>query len=366
MPWNREVDVRGPAGPEGELPTDAARRSDPGYPKPVAENIVEVVDSRGAMTFVVARGSDGAPTRAAGQLIARTLTELGYDLDGGGGPGGDGAPAGPIIALGDSMTADDAWLQVLEDGLLIPVRDAGLAGQTSTEVAFRSGALAVSMTVAGDQIPASGSVAVTALAPSSDWRTGVSVQWTERGTLAGVPGTFRHQNASNGGATFVRDAPGSVVSCPPGTRFYVTPDEKTGVGYERCPATIWVGRNNHTSLANIQRDIQAMVTRFPNTKLILSVTNTQNEPAGSAGYQAVMAINSWLATTFPSRYVNVRRWLIDDALRVMGLTPTAADTTAIGEDRIPPQLMNDDTHITPAASAALGGYLTQVYRQKGI
>lgn len=365
MAWDREVDVRGPAGPEGEFPADAARRSDPGYPKPYAENIIQVEDAWGAMSFVVARASDGAPTHPAGALIAKTLIELGYNLEGGG-SGGDGVPTGPILALGDSMTADDDWLQILEEGLLVPVRDSGEAGQTSTEVAFRSGALAVSMTVAGDQIPASGSVAVTALSPSSDWRTGVSVQWAERGTLAGVPGTFRHQNAANGGATFVRDVPGSVVACPPGTRFYVAPDDNTGVGYERCPVTIWVGRNNHTSLANIQRDIQSMVARFPNTKLILSVTNTQTEPSGSSGYQSVVAINTWLAETFPDRYIDVRRWLIDNALRVMGLTPTAADTTAISEDRIPPQLMNDDTHITSAASAALGGYITQVYRERGI
>lgn len=367
MTWNREVDVRGPAGPEGAFPSDAARRTDPGYPTASASTFYEIVDERNGGTFVAIRSTDGAPTHPAGSLIAKTLIELGYTLSGGGG-GGTTDPTGPFIAFGDSMTADDAWLGAFAADTSLTVRDSGEAGQSSTEVAFRAGALAVAFTVAGNQIPASGAVNVTALSPSGDWRTGVSasVRWSERGYLAGVLGTFYHQNVSFP-AQFVRDKPGTAVSCPAGTPFLVAPGPKTGYGFERCPVSIWVGRNNVSSLATVQRDITALVARFPSPrKMILSVTNMSTEPSGSSGYNQVKAINDWLANTYPNFYVDVRKWLVNDALRDMGLTPTSEDTAAVNQDLIPPTLMNDSTHITAAASAALGRYLAFVYRERGI
>lgn len=348
--------------------TDAnvAMRSDVGMPKSAAtEAYWEVVDAIGGRTFLAARKTDGAPTSWATSLIATALIEAGYTFGGG---GGSASPvAGPIVALGDSLTEAENWTTELAAATSLTVRDVGIAGQSSTEVAFRSGALTVGLTVTGNSIPASGSVAVTALSPNGTWRTGVTVPWSEPGTLAGVPGVLYHQYSGNSGWSFVRDVPGSAVSCPAGTPFIVGSGDKTGRGFDRCPAIIWVGRNNVSDLGAIQRDIAAMVAKFTNPKtLILSVTNMTTEPSGSAGYTQVMAVNNWIASTYPSRYVDVRRWLIDDALREMGLTATTADTTAISEDRIPPQLLSDSTHMTPATSTALGKYLGRVYREKGL
>lgn len=343
--------------------------SDVGVPKDVVNDVAywEVVDDQGQKTFLAARITDGAPTNWSTVLIARALIEAGYTLGGGGGGGTTTPVIGPVLCLGDSLTAGEQWLVTFAQDTSLVLRDAGEDGQSSTEVAFRSGALTVGLTVTGNSIPASGSVAVTALSPNGTWRTGVSVPWSEPGTLAGVPGVLYHQYTGNSGWSFVRDVPGSAVSCPAGTPFIVGSGAKTGRGFERCPAIIWVGRNNIADLGAIQRDVQAMVTKFANPKtLVLSVTNMTSEPSGSTGYNQVIAANNWFASTFPTRYVDIRRWFIDNALREMGLTPTAADTTAISEDRIPPQLLTDGTHITSAASAALGRYLARVARERGL
>jgi hypothetical protein len=58
--------------------------------------------------------------------------------------------------------------------------------------------------------------------------------------------------------------------------------------------------------------------------------------------------------------------LRDHALKAMGLTPDAADIAAIAQDRIPPQLMQDNLHITEPAGQALGRYIVTVIGQKGI
>lgn len=347
---------------------DIAMRSDAGMPKRIVSPSIHAFnDAEGNKTFLDARATDGGPQPWAARLIARVLIEEGYTFGGGGGGGGSSAVVGPIVCLGDSLTDADAWLTSMAEDTSLVLRDLGEAGQSSTEVAFRSGALVVQMTVAGNTIPASGPVAVTALSPNGSWRTGVTVPWSEPGTLAGVRGVFRHQYTGNSGATFTRDEPGAAVACPAGTPFIVAPGPKTGVGFERLPAIIWVGRNNVADSGAVQRDITAMVGKFTNPKkLILSVTNMTTEPSGSTGYNQVIAINNWIAATYPNQYLDVRRWLIDKALAAMGLSPTGVDTTAISEDRIPPQLLSDSTHMTPAASAALGHYIARVWRERGL
>lgn len=57
------------------------------------------------------------------------------------------------------------------------------------------------------------------------------------------------------------------------------------------------------------------------------------------------------------RYMNVRRFLIDDALPMMGLTPTEQDLADIGIGRVPTTLRTDSVHHTAAAQQAIGEFL---------
>ena len=387
-----------------------------------ASPLVAITDTTGNQTFMAARRSDGAPTETAAILIARTLAESGLlggadlvpELVGGSLYASDPAtgkrflvtatgaprnaftangyifyttdsgafawnvaqgsvPAAPIMthvsALGDSLTDSDGWLTSLASATGKTVIDLGVAGQTTTEMGMRFGAVKVGLTVAGNQIPASGPVNVTAMSPTGSWRLPTTVIWETPGTLAGVPGIFRHGPNDGSSLIFTRDTAGPATACPAGTRFVVTAGSKTGVGRESNILTYWGGRNNATSLEVIKHDdelIMAAQRSGIKRRLIFSVTNTSTEPRGSAGYAQVMAINSWRASRWPEAYVDVRRWLIDSALAYMGLTPTAADTTAISEDRIPPQIMTDATHFNQAASTAMGaGLLVPIFQQKG-
>lgn len=275
-------------------------------------------------------------------------------------------PRTAIAAFGDSMTeryqnaGGQSWTDVLESTLGVPVMNLGRSGQSSTEIAVRTGGVPFHATLAGNVINASGATGLTAYTPTAFWRT--TLQHDYPGSLAGVRGYLRQNIADPVTFHFWRETPGDAVPCPPGTLF--VPDQAK---YRKWTNIIWMGRNNIGDgfIQQAIDDIDAVIAAMPfpdaaKRFLVLSVCNATAEPSGSTGHIRVMALNSHLSTTYPAQYVDVRAWLRDEALAAMGLTPTAADTTAVAEDRIPPQIMQDNLHITEAAGLALGEYLVSV------
>lgn len=281
-------------------------------------------------------------------------------------------PRSAIAAYGDSMTeryqhtGGQSWTDVLAAELGVPVMNLGKSGQSSTEVAVRVGGVPFRATVAGNTIPASGAVGLTAYTPSTFWRTTLEHQYA--GTLAGVPGVLRQNVGDPVTFHFIRDEPGAATPCPPNSLFVPAQSK-----YLKWTPIIWIGRNNVGDgfAQKAIDDIDAIVGSLPFSDearrfLVFSVCNSQAEPRGSAGYARVMEINNHLESTYRDQYVDVRAWLRDRALGAMGLTPDAADTAAIAEDRIPPRLMQDNLHITEAAGLALGRYIVTVITEKGI
>lgn len=281
-------------------------------------------------------------------------------------------PRTAIAAMGDSMTeryqniGKESWTDVLDAQLGVPVINLGKSGQSSTEIAVRVGAVPFRATVAGNVIPASGATGLTAYTPTSFWRTTLEHEYS--GTLAGVHGILRQNVGDPVTFHFIRDEPGDQVPCPPNSLFI--PDQAK---YLKWTPIIWMGRNNIGD-GFVQKaidDIAAIVGKLPfpdpaKKFLVFSVCNATAEPAGSTGYTRVMALNAALEAAYPDEYVDVRAWLRDEALSAMALTPTSGDTAAIAQDRIPPQLMQDNLHITEDAGLALGQYIVSVIIQKGI
>lgn len=275
--------------------------------------------------------------------------------------------AGYISGVGDSLTAGGVWLARVASLTGMTTFNMGVAGQTTTEISIRQGGLKPLLTVTGDTIPASGPVDVTAISPTSTFRLGgaTTIPFTFEGTLAGIPGTLtQYSNEVPLRRTFTRTTAGSVTACPPGTPFLGT----QGADHRDEVQVIWAGRNNINDLANFERDIDSMVANlstFHKRFLVLSVTNGTAEPSGSANYVSIMAMNALLSAKFGDRYLDVRRYLIDHGLADAGLTPDAADLTAISEDRIPPQLHSDSIHFTTAGQNAVGNCIAAKLTSKG-
>ncbi|MEO5646115.1 MAG: tail fiber domain-containing protein, partial [Candidatus Paceibacterota bacterium] len=118
------------------------------------------------------------------------------------------------------------------------------------------------------------------------------------------------------------------------------------------PTIIWAGRNNVTDPTQIKADIASMVAALTTTHyLVLGVLNNSAEPSGSANYNTIVQLNSDLAATYGSRFIDMRTYLVSL------YNPSLPQDVIDHNNDIPPSSLRSDTvHLT------LAGY--QIVAQK--
>lgn len=261
----------------------------------------------------------------------------------------DGYPMPPFLA-DDTNSLPGVFASLYPSAT---VSNEGKSGQTAGDIAFRQGGLVVLVAPAGGEIPASGAVTVTT---SQDIRFREGYAMTVTGTLAGVAGTLTFDAGTPRVVTFTRSASGTTVPVTEPTPFLVNAPTDHADGIQ----VIIAGRNDvtwHTGdvvgdvVAATAAMVESLTPRFPRVLLLGTITAT-SETIGSANHTAILRINESLASLYPDYFWDFRRWLIDQAMDVMGITPTEADRAAIVGDTLPPSLMEDDRHYTPATAAA--------------
>lgn len=265
-----------------------------------------------------------------------------------------------VACIGDSLTygyfdgspgpTSDSYPAKL--ATLVPegvnVFNLGTSGWCVDEVAVRIGAIKVPLTATLGRIPASGSVNVITDAVIGFRQIGSQISFP--GSLAGVPGTLMRQD-SNTLLTFTRSTAGAEVPLPPGTVF--VPDM---TGHDADTSIILLGRNDvargvtgaETSVADhIVAGIQRIVdwhTRQLKQVLVVSPTTTTGEVTGTTGHATVTSAGRHLADRHGPKYFDLRRYLIDEAIHDLGITPTSEDLAKIAGDTLPPSIMDDGTH----------------------
>lgn len=224
-----------------------------------------------------------------------------------------------ITGWGDSLTSGGedggpvTWPNVLQKLTGLTVNNEGVGQQTSTQIAVRQGGVPTSVTVAGNQIPASGPVTI-AFPAGYEPVTDQNSYQGYLGTILGVPGSVTEYHSVY---SFTRTAPGSAVTVPPGTAF-VPSNGTLNNGF----VVIWAGRNDYQDESQVLSDIAAMVASLPTPKrfLVMSVLNeenddpnlSQNEYANITGYHDIIALNAALAAAYPHNYLDIRALLVSD------------------------------------------------------
>jgi len=277
-------------------------------------------------------------------------------------------PSPTIEAWGDSMTAGaggggTTYTGILASALSRTVNNQGIGGQNSAQIAARQGGLQTLLTVTGNQIPASGAVAVTARTQSPITSQGAQ---SFTGTLAGVAGTLSRNGDDS--YTFTRAAAGSIVSCPAATVFLFD----VAVGARDKTVVIWSGRNDakstradHTATRDNILSMLSYLSPPVERVLVVSVCNGAGEGTGTSAYNQIAATNAELQRTFGDRYIDLRRYLVDFGLADAGISPTAQDTTDVAADTIPASLRADNVHFTAAGYTLVGNFIARQIRARG-
>ena len=282
-----------------------------------------------------------------------------------------------VACIGDSLVRGytggtawdlpDAWPAKLAELLPgVDVVNAGSGGNTIDDARFRIGALRVYIEIKDGVIPPSGSVEAIVQQRIGLDESRVNNYW---GVLAGVRGDLTR--TADGSWTFTRSNAGTAVPVQ-GKQLLVRDDL-----YPNHTAILWMGRNDVTYAAkgaendvieHVLSSILSMVEHLrPAQKqfLVLSVVNQSNERPGSARYEQIVKINEGLAALFPGRYMDIRSWMVNQAIYDAGLTPTATDQEAMAADAPPPQIMDGGSHYIKAVAPLLAARFADFLTRKG-
>lgn len=274
----------------------------------------------------------------------------------------------PIFARGDSLTSgtggSGGYPATLKSKLKCNIYNSGIGGQTSTQIAKRQGGVAFTVTVTGNQLTA-GSTSVTAIDGVSPAACNVgcvaplstaasNTTFVLQGTLCTKHGYL--QRTASGGPpstsetyTFVTDATsGGPFACSANSTF--SPDDSN---YSSSPNIIWSGRNNATDPTTVKSDIAGMVSTLTSSNyVVLSVLNASTETVGTGTYNTIIALNNDLKTTYGSKYLDVRSYLVSN------YNPSIPqDVTDHSNDVVPSSLRADTIHLNQAGYDLVAQYI---------
>lgn len=285
------------------------------------------------------------------------------------------AVSGPDYChAGDSLTAFDGIRVRLAELTGRTHRSAAVGGENSYGIAARLNALPYLMRPVGGVIPASGSVDVTfqTMLPGVSWPLLQGDGGGATGTLAGVPVTFSirvkdpatpYPSHGDGDVyQLTRIGSGAAVPIKRPTAFlYDYGEARRGdvlIAWHGQNGTgaSWTGPSVETGGQQFLDDIvgisRAMVENLtPAAPRYLFMTRTGIESIGWTDEERAMS------REFGRRYLNVRRYLIDQALSDLNITPTGQDVADKTAGRVPTSLRIDAVHHTADAQAAIAEFL---------
>ncbi|MCM0622518.1 hypothetical protein [Nocardioides bruguierae] len=265
--------------------------------------------------------------------------------------GGSAATYTQLVLDGDSMTqgghggvAPLTWGEVIDPQTDLDVVNLGRSGSTAAEIGMRASSVVPLVTIPDGTIPADTTpVAVTWTPPDGGRLSGTSTtDFTTTGTIRGVAATLTFDRSEQTWS-LARTSAGTAIEVASPIAF--VPDDS----YPAEVHVLWAGRNDIPTgtAAAAFTSIRKTIDRYRDQGsafIVVSVTNKTGEASGTANYDTLIELNTLIQEYAPREYADLRGRMIREGLALAGVSETAADTTAISEDRIPDSLMYDNTH----------------------
>lgn len=238
-------------------------------------------------------------------------------------------------------------------------------GDTSTEQAAKCGGYPSLFTLAGNLLPASGPVLVTA--KSSDL---LSTTATMKGWFAGVYCTL--SSVSDGGSgwtyTLTRAAAGTALTVTPGEPFI--PDNE---GNDFKTMIVGIGRNNlggAGAVATIQRDIEAALSmqKTAEKRFLIFLpwpggTTTAGQPTtegvGTQIHTNTVALETWAVQKYGDRVLRTRPW------SAQFNNGSADDLDDVAKGVVPRSLRIDGVHGTTAFNTRIAEWVAREINRRG-
>jgi hypothetical protein len=287
-------------------------------------------------------------------------------------------PSQDVVFFGDSLTQGYGpvyqYWQVVRDlcaasGQPRLVANAGAGAQDSSQIAARAGGIPITITLAGNAIPADGSVPVAVTALSPLFMTATTPQQYPV-TVAGIRAML--VRAADGSMTLYREGQASATTPIPANSL-LTVD--TASHFATWTQVIAAGRNTpNWDLPTIRRDVLAIAARQRTAMrraIVIGIPNAGPLPpdgpstgrtpegVGTVNYARIVAANTELARLFGERFIDPHRYLVDfgmrDAIALNLLSePTSGDLDDLAADIIPRSFRYDELHYNSIGHKLIG------------
>lgn len=254
-----------------------------------------------------------------------------------------------VVCWGDSLS-DNTFESYLAAITGYNVIDGGVSGEISSSTAFRQGGI-VFTNNAIVSIPTSGPVSFDVTASNIPFAITLGSVFPVK--FNGIDGSLTFNTRTGavtgiGNVTFTRTSAGATITVPAGAMIVAN----EGQDKRADTAVIWVGVNDQQNLdpnhvANVVTSVDAMVA-YMNTDtkdyIILAPTTGSDLSARARTIRISLALQK----KYPTKFYDIRRFIIDKGLALCGLSPTSQDLTDIANDTVPTSLRVDNIHLTPA------------------
>lgn len=222
----------------------------------------------------------------------------------------------------------------------IPVLNLGSGQEDTTTILGCSGV--VPYVVASDFVIPAGTESVPVSIVSENGKTVTPLTAGNAGvnpvTIAGVEGTLTRtanvQGQSQYSYHFARLEPGTETEVPKDTEVVTASKE----AYRDYIHIVWLGTygefTNPETLVDATKSLLSRQTGNTDRYLVIGPC-TYRGSWDSAKTYSMDAIDSAMLQAFGNRYINLRKYLIEDGLRDAGITPTKNDTANIGRGEVP-------------------------------
>lgn len=125
--------------------------------------------------------------------------------------------------------------------------------------------------------------------------------------------------------------------------------------HQSWPTIIWAGNNNYNDPPTVEADVANMVAHLTTSNyVVLSLINGDfpDRYIGQSGYNSIIQINTALAATYGSHYLDVRTYLV--SLYDPG---NPQDVIDHGNDIVPSSIRFDSIHLNDTGYADLANYI---------
>jgi hypothetical protein len=267
--------------------------------------------------------------------------------------------------FGDSLTANSLLVTALNTYMPTKLFKAeGIGGQTWQQIMCRQGSRPIYVTVAGNAFTGATAVSITSISTQFLSTTADETTRKVSGQCSGRECIITRTSSGGVESYTIIAANSATTAVPPNSLF--VPDSG---GNSRWDIQIlWPGRNNVPDLTGllVATDSACAHIMPPRRFLVIGVLPALSEHSQSSGanltaYNAIIAHNNTLRSTYPDSYVEITPPTSIE-MTAINFTPTSQDLTDIANGVIPTSMRLDNVHINSDGYLLIALRVWQKYR----